>query len=119
MVHHGTGVVDMNDVLLLHGSIVTTAIAIDDRTAFDFEIGPVKLGEYLTLVGNNLCNRCGMVIPIIDSVCHLTITWSWCLFIVKITITTGKELSDINFLGIISRLDVSSALAISRILRIC
>ena len=46
MIHHRTGVVNVDDVLLLYGSVVSTTIAIDDRTALDFKIGLVQLGKY-------------------------------------------------------------------------
>ena len=125
MVHHRTWVVDVDNILLLHSSIVTTAITIYNRAALDFEVCLIlfrELETYLTRVGNNLCNRVLMrlVAPVIDSMCHLAFSWAWCLFVVKVTITTTKELSDIYFLGIRVWLHVySCCLTVSRILRVC
>ena len=42
MVHHRTGVVEMDEGLLLHGSIVTTTVAIHDRASNYLHIDTIQ-----------------------------------------------------------------------------
>ena len=76
MVHHFAGVVVVDDVLDLHRGIVATAVAIDDGTAQNFQIGLVlfrQLEAHFTLVGHQLYNRIRMILVTltVDGVCHL------------------------------------------------
>ena len=109
MVHHRTGVVDVDDILLLHRRIVTATIGIDDRATQDLQIGTI---QFRTHEGRlTPCNDCFSLFDDIFTI-YLFIR------ILKVTITTGKELSDINLLGIGvlhgSSLYMISCLAIGR-----
>ena len=104
MVHHRTGVVVVDDVRLLDGRVVAAAVAIDDGTALYLKIGLVQLREmeaHITLGGLQLCNRILMILVllVIDGVYHLAWIRAWCLLIIIVTVTAGKELSDIYFSG--------------------
>ena len=123
MVHHRTGVVVVDDVRLLDGRTVTATVAIDDGTALDLEIGLVQLREmeaHITLGGLQLCNRILtiLVLLVIDGVYHLAWIRAWCLLIIIVTVTAGKELSDIHLPGIRVWLDVICCLAVSFSLRV-
>ena len=76
MVHHRTGVVDMDDGLLLHRDVVATTVGIDDRTAHHLKIGLVEFGHmeaHVTFWGLYLYNGCFVVFVAlaIDGVNHL------------------------------------------------
>ena len=122
MVHHRTGVIHVYDVLFLHGSVVTTAVGIDDGAAHHFHIGLVELRQMeacATLIGHDLCHWFAVVAAVVDAMCHLALCWTGYLFVVIVTIAAGKELAYIHLLGIRIRLNVSSTLSVSRILRVC
>ena len=42
MVHHVTRVIDVDNILLLDRSIVTTTVGIDDRAAHHLQIGTIQ-----------------------------------------------------------------------------
>ena len=70
-VDHLTGVVDTDDGLFRHGSIVTTTVGIDDGTTQNLQIGFLQVWLRQST-----------------------------FFIVLLTITTSKELTDINLLSV-------------------
>ena len=75
---------------------------------------------HITLGGLQLCNRILMILVflVVDGVYHLAWIRAWCLLIIIVTVTAGKELSDIHLPGIRSGLHVGSALTKGRIIRV-
>ena len=98
-VNHLAGVIHMNDCLFSHCGIVTATIGIDDGTALNVEIGLVNLGRikpYIACRGDFCGDRCGVVSLIIYIMCGLACSWVGRRVIVIFTVTTGKELTEID-----------------------
>ena len=114
MVHHRTGVIDVDDCLFLYRSIVTTTVGIDNRATQHLQIGTVLFWVY-----ERCCTPCNDNTSLLgDIVVTVSQRASVIIQIGVVTVTTAKELSDIYLLGINRRLDVCSAFAISGSIRV-
>ena len=90
--NHLAGIVQTDDGLVCHRGVVTTTVGIDDRTAKNFQVGPFKFGRRERRSAGNDC-----------FISHLVLHYRSVIVrhILIIAVTTAKELTDIDLLGII------------------